>query len=174
MALITFQDLPNTTTPLNATNLNNNFNYLNTRASITLTEGADGTGTSAFGTVACPTESQFASVEGNFTRDGNAVKVVSGVSLVRVSGVVCGQFTNNSTTTDYEVGARIIKNGTAQNVVPRLTIKKGETQYVTIPITPYITSATANDLFQIGIYSSTGNVTKTPKTGTYICVEQVK
>ena len=29
MSLITFQDLPNTTTPINANNLNNNFNELN-------------------------------------------------------------------------------------------------------------------------------------------------
>jgi len=43
MSLVTFQDLPNTTTPLNASNLNNNFNELNNSRNISSNEVVIGT-----------------------------------------------------------------------------------------------------------------------------------
>ncbi len=44
MALITFQDLPNTTTPLNASNLNNNFNELDTKIDGIIESGSNANG----------------------------------------------------------------------------------------------------------------------------------
>ena len=38
MSLVEFQDLPDTTTPVNATNLNNNFKYLDKKAEIYSTD----------------------------------------------------------------------------------------------------------------------------------------
>ena len=47
MALITFQDLPSTSTPLNATNLNNNFNELNNnKSNLLITENITSDSTS--------------------------------------------------------------------------------------------------------------------------------
>lgn len=46
MALVTFQDLPSTTTPLNSTNLNNNFQYLDNKINfVTVYNNATGSNT---------------------------------------------------------------------------------------------------------------------------------
>lgn len=175
MALITFQDLPSTSTPLNAANLNNNFNACYDKASISIYASADGSSSSAFGTVAATTDTTILKEGTKLSLNSNAVKVGSGISKVRVSGVVSGTFTNNSSSNSYTIGARILINGTA-TANPRviITIKPSETLNVALPVTPHIISVSENDKIQIGIYSSTANVSKTCKEGTYLFVEEVK
>lgn len=173
MALIEFNDLPNTTTPINATNLNNNFNELNNKSSLSARSGTDGTATSVSGTDAISTTGTILKIGTKFTLSSGIIVVGSGVSKVRISGVAIGNFVNNSTDTAYDVGARFVHNGTGIHPTALKSLGAGTTEEIVIGLTPIILEVNENDTLSLGIYSASGHVTKQAKRGSYIFVEEV-
>ena len=142
-------------------------------SSISARATSDGASTSAFGTVAISTDSQIFRFGNKFSLSSGNIIVGSEVSRIKVSGVLHAEFVNNSNSTAYDVGARIMQNNTGVGApISMITLPPGATEDVSLPITPFVLQVTEGDIINIGVYSSTGNVTKTSKQWTYIFVEE--
>lgn len=85
MALIEFQDLPDTTTPLNAENLNNNFkkNIIMGNAAANIT-----TGSNTYDKVPLV---EYSKVGDNLSISNGGIKIGEGISKIKVSGTVMFQ-----------------------------------------------------------------------------------
>ncbi len=102
------------------------------------------------------------------------VKIGAGVSKIMISGLVRYYYKNNSSTTDYELGAYIYKNSSPV-VSCRRTVHKSEINISdTIALTPRIITAKENDLISLVFYSTTGQITRKYLSESYLTVEVVE
>lgn len=119
MSLITFKDLPDTTTPLNASNLNNNFDFLCNMITVRGSGTTALTTSSDSETVAIPLNGTVASIGDKLTFDNanNCIVIGAGVSYVSVSCGTAIQLTTSGMT--YQ-NLTIYKNSTQLSLVAQI------------------------------------------------------
>lgn len=154
MALLEFKDYPNTTTPLNAANLNNNFNELKRNVCTAVTNGRPVISVStAYEIKRLPLD--VATISGTkltFNNSTDEIEIGTGITKVLVSGKLV-----IFTSPQYNDGAaHIIKNGT--ETTSANSQKLGTfTQYV---LPPRLIEVTAGDKIAMTFNSgTTGNFT---------------
>ena len=157
MALITFEDLPSTNTPLNAANLNNNFNELNNKlaATIALTSNTTVTVSTAYGYNKIPLNAIKAqkNATGILSVSQNGTITINKTGWYLVSGVASCKSTNSNQTiivtiltTPYQLGESYYASGT--------------TKTDAINVSPHIVYLTSGQQIWLNITgSATGDIT---------------
>ena len=179
MKKIIFEDLPNTNTPINATNLNklqenieeeinktNELNYISC--------GSDGTEPyTAYGWEDIPTTTEALKIGEKLTLENGVVKIGTGISYVKVSGFAIINVTNNNNSNAYEYMVNVRKNedGVIHN---RIGIGAGETQQTIFIIPETIISVTQGDIIKLSSYSTSGQLTRSIQVGARLNVEVIK
>lgn len=167
MALIEFKDYPNTSTPLNAENLNNNFNELaeknylvaTSTGSITLTNEVD-----------IPL-TKVRSGGTKLTLENGKVKVGEGVSKVRVSGAIFLDI-KGSFVAGYLWG-RIVNNG--NHVSGSITPLISGMGFASSSIPSIITEVKENDLLFLNVDAAgASGTTRDGETTTWLLVEVIE
>lgn len=134
----------------------------------------DGETISAFGSTNVNLNSILSSTEETLTLSNGSVKIGSCVSKVLISGVLRGYFQNNNTSNDYEVGCRINKNTSIARTI-EFMIEKNTTKSVElITVAPFLLDVEENDVISLGIYSSTGNVSRQYLKNSYLTIEVIE
>ena len=166
MNLIEFQDYPSTETPLNAENLNHNFNYLAERNYIVATANET---TNLSGNTNIPLTVK--NVSGTkLTLENGKVKIGTGVSKVRISGSIFMDITQQNS--GYLWG-RIAKNGS--NVQGSIHPLVTGMSFISACIPSNIIDVKENDLLHLNVDSAgaTGTVRNTVEN-TWLCVEVIE
>ena len=173
MALIEFKDYPNTSTPLNAENLNNNFNELKeaTERSYMLAtvnnnwvsyDGQQIVDPIALDTVAYKKGEKF-------TLENDKIKIGAGVSAIRVSAAI---FLNDFIGTGYAWG-KIMKNGAtfATSILSTIT---GAAPYGSVCIPSTIVPVEEGDLINLRVEQTAREYTviRGYESNTFLFVEE--
>lgn len=161
-----FTNYPNKTTPINAENLSRNI--------LSAYNTLDGETISAFGSTNVNLNSILSSTEETLTLSNGSVKIGSCVSKVLISGVLRGYFKNNSTSNDYEVGCRINKNTSIARTIDFMIEKNTTKSVELITVAPFLLDVEENDVISLGIYSSTGNVSRQYLKNSYLTIEVIE
>lgn len=162
MALVTFQDLPSTSTPLNAANLNNNFNELNSKSAIRVGLSANTSLAieTAYTNVLIPCDRVLAQKDNSnnntFTFANNAVTINKAGWYMVSANIMC----NSTDSSQVTIGN--IYQTRANNTTNNLTegyMKTGVSGYRTIALTPVPVELSVGDKISLNITgSNTGNI----------------
>ena len=156
MSLIQFQDLPSTSTPINAANLNNNFNELNGKlaATIALTSSATITVSTAYGYSRIPLNNikEQKNSSGIVSVSQNGSITINKTGWYLVSGVASCRSTNTNNTIITTIYATSEQLGEAYRVAT------GKTE--AINISPHIVYLTSGQQIWFSVSgSATGDIT---------------
>ena len=161
MEKITFEDYPNTTTPINSTNLNNlqdnvetEINTLTEKNIITIktTDNISQNVSTTWADYQISLNSTLSSVGSKLTLSNGGIKIGSGVHHVKVAGCV---FEKGISST---LIAGIVKNSTRVCYGYESTTSSG--QFVTLSFSPMVLDVQENDIFKLFVGSSvTGTIT---------------
>ena len=151
MSLIEFKDLPDTTTPLNSTNLNNNFNFF---CNMITVSGPDEsiTTTSDSQRVKISLNSTFAQVGDKLSfNDGeDCIVIGEGVSYISVS---CGcTFMPVSSSTTYQI-LEITKNSTNQSIRAQVRGQNSPSVYGNISISDILIPVSQGDKISMTMFN---------------------
>ena len=166
MSLIEFKNLPNTSTPITAENLNNNFNEAKKHeiatAYLTSSQGNLGVGLILLDNIQTNTD--------KLTLSNNAILIGDGISKIKVSANVFGEIMS---TTDY-LWCEIRKNGTAFI----RGIDNSNTTYAGVSFAPILIDVQEGDYIQLFKAGTTNAVTirgyNQNTYNTYLTVEVVE
>ena len=165
MELIEFKDLPNTDTPINAENLNHNFNYLAEKNYIVATI----TNEQALSSNYVLTLDEIVESYGDkLTLSKGKILIGKGISKIKVSGSI---FVNFPTSAGYVWGA--IRKGETKMASNITTITNG-TSYLSTSIPPNIFSVVEGDTIDLLGDSTCGGSARTGKANTWLCVEVIE
>lgn len=147
MALVTFQDLPSTSTPLNAANLNNNFNEVKGCATAYINEST--TSSSTASTNQKVTLTQINSNTDKLTLSNGGIKIGSGISKILVSATMRYYALQNAALGDRRI--MVLKNSTS---IARAfdTRDTTDVRFLSLSITPILINVAENDI--IYLYSN--------------------
>ena len=169
-----WQDLPNTTTPINATNLNKMEQGIydaNDKNVITIGLNADTSFTST---------ANYQSIDVNLTNEvgktgtklslsNGKVSIGAGVTKVLISGAMQTQGDGNM------YGLSLYKNN---NTIAQAFVSPPNSSYNHLSVVPIIVSVAQNDTIKMGVYINTSGSTKNLKAynggGTYLTVEVIE
>lgn len=142
------------------------------RDSISAYASSDGSSSSTFGVVAVSCDTVVSQAGTGLTLTGGNVVVGSGISKVKVSATLVGNFVNANSSNALAGGVRLLQNGSGISAATILrNIPKSTTQEVAITLPPIVLSVSQGDTISIGIYSSSSYITKTAKSTSMISVE---
>jgi hypothetical protein len=171
MALIEFKDYPNTSTPLNAENLNNNFNELKEKIEklnyivATISNKVTATGMGVI------TLDKVSDKEGEKLKlENGGIKIGSGVSKIRVSGSV---FVNISTQSAGYLWTQIRKNGASK--CSSLTPVVAGMGFVSASVPSMIIDVVENDVIDLmGDFAGPSGEIRNNAENTWLLVEVIK
>lgn len=165
MALITFQDLPSTQTPINSTNLNDNFNELDTKTNPQIiTAELSSNFTKTINDYEIIPFNRSVLVGTKLSIDNNGIKVGSGVSKVKISS----KATFNSLTSGTK-WLTIYKNNEAS--IPNIATFSSR---ATIYSTETVITVSEDDVIYAKVNGTSGDVIRGGGGYTNITVEVVE
>lgn len=168
MGLIEFKDYPNTSTPLNAENLNNNFNELAEKNYFVATS----TGSITLNNTVDIPLTKVRSSGTKLTLENGKIKVGKGVSKVRVSGSIFMNIDGPAFVSGYLWG-KIVNNGdhVSGSIAPLLS----GMGFVSSSIPSIITKVKENDLlfFSVDAAGASGT-TRDGESNTWLLVEVIE
>lgn len=180
MALVTFQDLPSTSTPLNAENLNNNFNELNSKSVIRVGLGANTSLTiaNAYTNVLIPCDTVTTQKDNSnnrvFTLANNKVTINKAGWYMVSANIMC----NTSDTSQTPIGNiyQTRANNTT-NILAEGYMRTGVSGTRTIALTSVPIELSVGDKISLNIQgSATGSISVSGTTNgrfTYLTIQEI-
>lgn len=165
MALIEFKNLPDTTTPLTAQNLNNNFNELKPSIiSIKVGDDYSWTSPTQWDAGVIHFDTVLNSYNNSFTLENYGIKIGSNTNMVKVT--VRLEFYGSTDQT----GIFVYKNNAYYRNVLISPVDTGTTE---VNLTNLLVDVQPNDVLTFAIYSNASGITRYITARTYATVERV-
>lgn len=162
MALIEFENKPSTETPINATNLNHNFNELNNKNAIVAYITNDFT-TTGVERERLPLNDYTAKVGNQLTISNNSIVIGENINYVLVSAQV---YWYDPIEIDRRKTVTIMKN----DQIVCVNILYVSAYYVHQTTSSTIVSVKQGDIITLNVGGSNGDLVKNYQTGTFLTV----
>lgn len=170
---INWENLPSTSTPVNATNLNHMDQgiYDANNKNIITAGGTSSTTATGTGDLSIPITQAIEQIGDKFTISTNRIYVGSGVSKVLVSGQV---YFNLAANRGGALNLYIRKNGSAINGQTNGGYASTSTRNACLSLPPKLISVSQGDYFDWTAYLYNGDVVRTDSsTNTFLTVEAI-